>query len=300
MINPVGPKRTPGTEGIGSGPTPPQITWRKLLSRSVDLARPGALKEAQEILAPVFAAGKAAFGKISLEKALELAKVTHNAYFEGADKPIIADPKTIFVDPNKITPENAAQLKALLTPEGETEVDKFVSGEHVGKAFLLPAHILPGNVAAFLKFFGKTDPKAIADLQALVDSGNSKKKVANNQAMDWDTMMKRIDTIYKGSKIAEMKQYEAGLQAEAILDSAIAIALQQHGVIPTFPVGRIYEAYHVLWATHNDWQDQAKVNYENLDAQFGVGTAIKDNVILDAHMALAASLKRVIDAVLAA
>ena len=87
MIRGVGPKPFHAAEGMGAGGGQSTITWRNLLSRGVDLTRAGALKEAQDILAPAFAAGKAAFSKIPLEQVLQLAKVTHDAYFNGADRP---------------------------------------------------------------------------------------------------------------------------------------------------------------------------------------------------------------------
>ena len=268
----VGPIRFVPQGGKGHEALRPSIIpqWRQQLSRGIDLSRSGTLKEAQGLLASAYTAGKTAFSRIPLPKALELAKVTHNAYFEGVDKPLIADPNTIFVDPNNIVPETAAQLKVLLTAEGQTEIDKFISGTHIGKAFLVPAHILPGKVSEFLAFFGKTDKAAITNLQALVDSGDRKKKVANNQSMDWDSLTRRIDRIYLTQNNEAMKQYEVSLQIEAILDSAIAIAARQQGVIRP---EQIYEIYHVLWATHNDWQQMATVNYANLDAKFGAGTA---------------------------
>src|SRR3989338_8524732 len=111
----------------------------------IDLRDPANLANVRAALAPLYTAGKAAFSRIPLAEALKLAKVTHDAYFTRVDEPLIKNPTSIIVDPSRITKENAAQLKTLLTPEGQAEADKFVSGTHIGKAFIVPAHIIPGR-----------------------------------------------------------------------------------------------------------------------------------------------------------
>ena len=87
-----------------------------------------------------------------------------------------------------------------------------------------------------------------------------------------------------------MLVFEAGLQDEAILDSAITIAALELGIISE---PDSYSRYHELWASHNTWQDASKINYSELPPH----EQQKDNVILAAHQTQIPYLRPVIEAI---
>ena len=278
-----------GTGGGGGG----MGSWKSLIRSGSNLRTVEVLKILQVSLKPVFDMGKTALAGIPLGDRASLAAATHNAYFEGTDKLLIEDKDSWVCDPLRITAKNIVDLKKLLTPEGQVEAGKFVDGTHIGKAFIVPSHISPDRVNDFLLFFGKDSSKVLESLQQLVNEGNAKKKVINNQSMSWKDIVARChgeSAIYKGSFADAMLVFEASLQDEAVLDSAIAMAALELGLISE---ADIYSRYHELWATHNDWQAAAKVNYVDLE----LNEQQKDNVILDAHRKLIALLRPVIDSI---
>lgn len=268
-------------------------SWKEVLTAGVDLTVEGALAGVTTATAGVFAAAEKAVAGLPQELRLELAQVTHDSYYNGADKEPVESATTIFGDPLKILPSNVEALKALLTDDGKGVADQFVSGTHIGKAFLLPNHILPGKAEAFLAFFGKSDASAIAALTKLVDEGNAKKKIVNNQAAPWGSLMARIDAIY-GDKAAEMKDFETGLQYTSVADSVITLALLNEGLIGEGAAE--YDVFHVLWSTHNDWQPLASVNYKGMER----AEQKKDDIIYEAHRAVQDKFSSVFEAVLAA
>ncbi len=271
------------------------------INGNIDFSQPDALKQATEILAPLFKAAKDALGNTP-EKSMVLAKATHDAYFTDSDKPGIDNSSSYFVDPRALTKANAGQLKNLLTADGQKKVDDYVSGNFLGngKIFLVPKDILSGKAQDFLKLFGKPNGDA-AGLETLISAGDAKKKVFNNQAMSWIELMNRFgvipqytaamsdagekltgltslksETVYSGGNSQEILKIQCGHQFDAVADSSIALAASEIGFVQAQNLGPVY---FTLWATHNDWQAKAKQPYAQLDTV----ERQKDFSIFEAH-----------------
>jgi len=297
MINRIGSRKLFAPAGAGGGTAATMLAWMRIIQRGTNLTQEakGVHAKLQAALKPAYTAAQEAFNALPLSTRLTLAEVTHNeGYFKPAVLPELSK-DGIYVSPETLTQENAPALKALLTAEGQEQVDNMISGQHADKAFVTPAQILPGKVAEFLAFFGKNSPEVVARVEDLAAQGK-KTKILNNLYMPWDVALAYVDRVYTDpAQNTAMKEMLLGLQFEAIADSAIIMAALDKGIIPES--GK-YVAMHEAWASHNHWGEwgydpQAVVNFKDLppDAQQ------KDITILDTHTAMRADLATVIQAI---
>jgi len=298
------PRLAKAATGADGGGGAAKVSWRTALRTRTNLAQEGVHVQLQAALKPAYAAAKAAFNALPLATRLNLAEITHN---EGYFKPSVLaklGPEGIYAAPAMeaegtvkyhLTNETAGKLKALLTPEGQEQVDNMISGQHADKAFVTPAQILEGKEAKFLAFFGKTS-QAAAERIAQLRAEGKKTKILNNLYMSWGLALAFVDRFYTDqTKNVAMKEMLLGLQFEAVADSAIIMAALDSGVIAESDK---YVAMHEAWATHNHWGEwghdpQAVVNFRDLprDAQ------VKDETILDTHVGMRQNLATVIDAI---
>ncbi|MBI5699012.1 hypothetical protein HZC35_01705 [Candidatus Saganbacteria bacterium] len=250
-------------------------------------------------LKPAFTVAIEVFRKLPLAIRVDLAEISHDeGYFKpsvlpqlGAEgiyvAPAIEDGKKIkFL----LTRDNADQLKACLTEEGQKQIANMVDGQFVGKAFITPGQILPGKVMDFFAFFGKTDPAIVAKVEDLAAKGKTT-KILNNLYMSSRVFAAYVDRFYTDpEKNAGMKEMAVKLQEEGVADSVLVMAALDIGLIPR---DLRYVRMHEAWATHNSWEKQAAVNYNDLLPE----EKKKDNTILDTHMSMRLELLQVIYAV---
>ncbi len=301
----IQPTASTGVAGAGfhgqlSEGTATPADFLRSITTDVDLSQKGALEIAKEVLAPLFTAAKGGLAS-NPEKSMVLAQATHDAYFTENDKPLIEKESSFFVDPRVLTKSNADQLKVLLTEAGQKKVNDYIGGQSVGngKIFITPSEILSGKAQEFLAFFGKPNGDATG-LEALISAKDTKKKIFNNQAMEWVELMNRFgvleeyrtamadagqtinsstlksETVYSGLLSQEILKVQSGHQFDAVADSSIALAALETGVIKEENLG---PAYYVLWATHNDWQPKAKLQYSSISEV----EKRKDFSIFEAH-----------------
>ncbi|MBI5701234.1 hypothetical protein HZC34_05275 [Candidatus Saganbacteria bacterium] len=290
------------SNGVGGGGTvrTAEAGWRRAFRLRTDLQDQGSRERLTAALKPAFTAAIEAFRRLPLATRISFAAVSHDeAYFKpsvlsqlGADGIYVAPAVETAGREIKflLTKDNAEQLKACLTKEGQEQIDNMVNRQFVGKAFVTPTQIIPGKVADFFAFFGKTDSAVIAKVEDLAAKGKAT-KILNNLYMSSRVMAAYIDRFYADpEKNAGMREMTVKLQEEGVADSVLVIAALDLGLISQ---DTRYVSMHEAWATHNGWDSQAAINFADLPRD----SQSKDETILDTHMGIRGQLLPLIDAV---